>query len=243
MRTDARIQRRLLFFLVSLTLLALTTTACTTRPPSPRSSYQADVTLHLIDADGQERIIGRYIEFFRRGKRRQETRLDGRVTVVIDRPDLGVSWKLNPEASTFVEYPLNDMSAELTVIPNPFGPRINVEYEHLGSETINEMPARKYAVKGKIVRGTAWLTRSGVPLRFEGEFGLRSPGTQIRAEYGVILRGKIGLDRFEIPSTYAGYADRTRKSSDSELTDAQLRQLQEEQSAIQSVPGGVILSH
>ena len=221
----------------ALTLLVAAITGCAgVGPPRPNSGYQADLTVRFIEADGSSAVLGRLVEFYSSGNRRRETRVDGKTVALIDRPDLQISWMLNLDQQSFQEFPISSRDALISFVPNPFGPRVHASYEWLNQESLEGQTAHRYAIEGEAVSGFAWFTQDQIPIRFEGTLGRGKSVIQIQVRYGEILRGAISPGHFDIPSTYQGYAKRTKKAPEAELTDDDMARLREQKRRIQRRP-------
>jgi hypothetical protein len=202
-----------------------------TGPPPPQTGYRADVNVMLTDASTEGPKLVRLVEFYYMGKRRRETRVDGDVVALIDRPDLRISWVLSPKANSFEEHQISNLEAEITLAPNPFGPRAKASYELLGTENVDGVDTRKYAVTGKAISGYAWFTIDQIPLRFNGTIGSEDSSVELEVAYTEIRRGSQAAYRFAVPPTYAGYDKRKVKRSrapNNEIDDA-ARRLREQQ--------------
>ncbi len=180
-------------------------------PPRPQTGYRADVTVKTTDASGEDSALARLVEFYFMGKRRRETRVDGDVVILIDRPDLRISWMLNPKANSFEEYRISSLEAVITSAPNPFGPRTKAAFEWLGAENVDGVDTQKYAVKGKAISGYAWFTIDQVPFRFNGTLGSEDSSVELEIAYTDVKRGSQAAYLFAVPPTYAGYDKRKQK--------------------------------
>ncbi|MEM9175343.1 MAG: hypothetical protein AAGC67_08910 [Myxococcota bacterium] len=200
--------RRIVVLLVGSALLL---SGCTRLgPPRPEVAYQADVRIEVVLADGERLPVEQLTEFYAAGRRRRQVTVEGVDVVVIDRPDLRVSWLLDPEARAFDEYWLKSRELDRFVPPDPFGPRAGGRYREAGVDEIHGVRVRRFEIEGDRVSGLAWISRDGVPVRFEGEVGLHS----VRVEYGEVQRGRLAAYLFAIPPTYAGYEDRKQRASE-----------------------------
>jgi len=223
----------------SAALVSLTIGCATAQPPRPRTAYQADIAIHVVDENGSKRSLGRLVEFYSTGKRRRETRISGQAVALIDRPDLDVSWRLELERDSFEEFPITSREAILASIPNPFGPR-GGEFSFVAREKLDGIPVFHYRVRGTGLWGDAWLSRDQVPLRFEGHLGSAGKSVRLQIDYEGILTGTVDPDLFSIPSYFAGYQDRA-KPGDAEqvLEDNLTQQLSESRRRINNIPARV----
>ena len=196
---------------------ALALAGCTTLgPPRPAVSYQADVRIEVVEADGAPRAVEQVTEFYAYGFRRRQATVEGRPLVVIDRPDLYVTWVLDPEAKTFEQLRIRSAEARIDALPDPFGPRARGVFVLDGEDEIAGRPALRVAVAGKGVEGRAWLSPDDVPLRFEGRIGLGEEARHVRIDYGEVQRSPPAAYLFAIPPDYEGYADRKKRTRDQE---------------------------
>jgi hypothetical protein len=206
-------------------------------PPKPKTGYRADVTVKMTDASGEDPALTRLVEFYYIGKRRRQTRVDGDFVVLIDRPDLRISWMLNPKANSFVEYWISSLEAVIASVPNPFGPRTKAAFEWLETENIDGVDTQKYAVKGEAISGYAWFTVDQIPFRFNGTLGSEDSSVELEIAYTEIRRGSQAAYLFAVPPTYAGYDKRKQKRSrNSTAIDDAVRRLKEQQRGMPSPP-------
>ncbi|MCR9092746.1 MAG: hypothetical protein NXI30_00880 [bacterium] len=198
-----------------LPALAITLCACVRLgPPPPGVSYQADVRVEVVDPDGERRPVEQLTEFYARGLRRRQATIEGHDLVVIDRPDLAVTWILDPAAEAFEELWLRNTDVDAFLTPDPFGPRMEGRFREAGVDEIAGTPARRFEVEGDRVRGVAWISMDGVPIRFEGEVERRDGASTVRIDYGEVQRGPQAAYLFAIPPNYAGYEDRKRRTKE-----------------------------
>ena len=202
-------------------------------PPAPTAGYRADVSIRVSLRDATEPTNAQLVESYDRKKRRREMQIDGEPLVVVDRPDLFVAWILHPTAKAFDEHRITSLELEIHSIPDPFGPRTDAAFEDLGVETVEGRRARKFAVSGVNLSGTAWTTEDHIPLKFIGT--LRSENVAVEVTYSNIERGIQPAHLFGVPSNYAGYAERKQKRAGSSppLSTAEVeavkRRLEEQQ--------------
>ena len=231
--------RTALAIVLALGCTGLALGCASSQPPRPRAAYQADVAIHVIDEEGLKQPLGRLVEFYSTGKLRRETRIDGRAVALIDRPDLGVTWRLELEKDSFEEFPIASPEATLAAIPNPFA-RGGGEFSFVGREKINGAIVNHYRVKRVGLWGEAWLSTEQVPLRFKGHIGEPGKSLQLLINYEGILLGAVDPDLFVIPTYYAGYRDRTTKEDlTAPPSSDQMQRLDEERRA---VPDTTIMS-
>ncbi len=159
------------------------------------------------------------------GNRRREARVDGQRVTLIDRPDLRISWMLNPATKSFEEYRLRSPEAAISGAPNPFGPRAKAVFEWLGTEDLGGLDTQKFAVEGIAISGHAWFTTDLIPVRFVGTLDTEESRVELEIEYTEVERHSQAAFLFTIPPNYAGYETRKQKSvpSDREFEDALIR--------------------
>ncbi|MEE8166819.1 MAG: hypothetical protein V3T64_14730 [Myxococcota bacterium] len=232
-----RIRSRVSAVVVGALLASLLMGCAGMGPPRPKTGYRANVIVKMTDASGEGSALERLVEFYYMGKRRRHARIDGEVVTLIDRPDLRVSWKLNPSAESFEEYWISSLEAVLSSAPNPFGPRAKAVFEWLGTENVEGVDTQKYAVKGKAISGYAWFTVDQIPFRFTGTLGSEDSSVELEIEYTEIERNSQAAYLFAIPPYYAGYDKRRQKSrqSSTDIDDAVTR-LKEQMRAVPSLP-------
>lgn len=195
-------------------------------PPRPYVGYRANVTIKMSDPGDGPATLERVVEFYQQGKRRRTARVGGEPVALIDRPDLRVSWILNPEAKSFEELELSSLKAVRESAPDPFGPRASVLFEWIGTESIDDVDAEKYQVTGERFNGYAWLTPDRIPMRFSGVVGSSTSQTQLEVAYSEIEKGSQALFLFSIPPNYAGYESRKQKRDYSSAeVEVELRRL------------------
>ncbi len=226
----------ILVFLSSLVL-----TGCTTfGPPPPGPAYQADLRVEVTEADGETRPVEYVTEYYAYGLRRRQATIEGEDRIVIDRPDLQVTWVLAPGTKTFVEHRMRSEAAAHPAIPDPFGPRLRTRFAREVEESIDGIPATRFNVEGDGVAGRAWLAPDGVPLRFEGSLGAGTGALHVRIDYGEIQRTPQPRYLFGIPPNYAGYETRKRpakEKEDREVEDA-VQKLRDRRKSLPSPPIG-----
>ncbi len=196
-----------LFLLVIMSVLA----GCVRLgPPRPEVAYQADVRIAVVGRDGEARAVEHLTEFCMGGLRRRQATIEGVDVVAIDRPDLNVSWLLDPEAKAFQEFRLKSREIDALVPPDPFGPRVRSRFRKVGMEEVGGRAALRYEVDGDRIQGVAWTSQDGVPIRFEGEMTVGGSELAVEVEYGEVQRSPQALYLFAIPPNYAGFAQRTQ---------------------------------
>jgi len=222
-------------------LASLVLAGCTTfGPPPPGPAYQADLRIEVTEADGQTRPVEFVTEYYAYGLRRRQATIAGEDRIVIDRPDLQVTWVLAPEAKTFVEHRMRSEAAAHPAIPDPFGPRLRTRFTREVEESIGGVPAMRFNVEGDSISGRAWLAPDGVPLRFEGSLGVGAGALQVRIDYGEIQRTLQARYLFVIPPNYAGYETRKRPPKEEEdrgVEDA-VQKLRDRRKSLPSPPIG-----
>jgi hypothetical protein len=184
-------------------------------PPPPEAGYRAHVRVETSSPSGQEPTSTELVEYYYKQKRRQESRTADGLVVLIDRPDLRISWILNPQEKTFEEYEISSPEVVIVAIPNPFGPRSGAAFERIGTERIDDVDAEKYSVQGEAISGLAWFSSDRVPMRFSGTVGPEASALKVEISYTDIRRGPQAAYLFAIPPTYEGYAERKQKSAPS----------------------------
>ena len=163
--------------------------------------------IEVVDTDGERLAVEQLTEFYAGGFRRRQVTVQGDDIVVIDRPDLGVSWLLDPDEKAFDEFWLRNRDLDRLVPPDPFGPRSRGRYVQAGVDEIAGARATRFEIEGDDISGLAWISADGVPVRFEGKL----LGRSVRIDYGEIQRVRQPAYLFAIPPTYAGYEDRRQR--------------------------------
>lgn len=203
--------RRVAYHLVISACAALTTGCVDLRPPVPETAYRAMVSVAASPTAADAAAVQlEFVEFYQEGKWRRESDADGQTDVLIDRPDLRVTWVLDSESKSFDEHRISSVDAPMLEIINPFGPRARskADFEPLGPETLVGIETQKYAVRGKRVSGLAWVRTDRIPLRFRGTVDLGEGPVEIEIEYSEIKKGLQPGWLFAIPPNFAGYEDR-----------------------------------
>lgn len=199
--------------LASATILWIGSLGCASLgAPKPQSDYRAQVEVRLGDSASAEARVLRFVEYGREGKRRRDLTFD-RPIIWIDRPDLRVSWILDPGKRTFEELAIDASPDGVESIPDPFGTRLRVRFRELGPEVVDDVAVEKFEVEGEGVTGHAWLMPDGVPFRFRGRVGAEGAGVPVEIDYALSERDVQANHLFEIPVNYAGYELRTRKAT------------------------------
>jgi len=177
-------------------------------------SYQADVRIEVFEASGEAHAVERLTEFYAFGLRRRQVTLQGKDVVVIDRPDLHVSWLLDPKSKSFEQVPLRHREAIHPALLDPFGPRARVRFRRDGWDESGTGRLARFTAEGPGLAGFAWLSEDGVPQRFEGEIGEGKEAFRVRIEYEEVRRVSQPAYLFAIPPNYAGYEARKRANTD-----------------------------
>lgn len=200
-----------------------------TGPPPPQTGYRANVTVRMSGASVAEPTLERVVEFYYKEKRRRHARIDGEVVTLIDRPDLGISWVLNPEEKTFEEHRISSLEAVMSGAPNPFGPRAKGVFERIGTEIVEGVATEKFEVSGEALSGFAWFSVDLIPIRFSGTLGSAESSVALEVEYTEVERKSQAAFLFAVPPNYAGYDKRKQKYSAQSptATDDTARRLRE----------------
>jgi hypothetical protein len=206
--------------------------------PAPGTGYRARVTVAVFAPDRAVPVFFQLVERYADGKRRREATIDGEGSIWIDRPDLRVTWTLDPRRATFEERGLGVVTGRAAEIPDPFGWRARPRFTNLGPETLDGVATERYSVEGRNLSGTAWLMPDGVPVRFRGRLLRDGVPVELEIRYGQIVRGTVEARLFEIPRSFEGYAERRRlgPSVRTDIEDA-VRGLQEQQRGRPAPPG------
>ncbi|MBJ20163.1 MAG: hypothetical protein CL933_12190 [Deltaproteobacteria bacterium] len=218
-------------------LISLLVACANMGAPPPTTGYRANIIVKMTDGSEGGPALERLVEFYQAGKRRRFARIDGELVALIDRPDLRVSWMLNPAARSFEEYRISSPKAVISSAPNPFGPRARAVFEWLGTENVEGVDTQKYAVKGKAISGHAWLTIDQIPFRFAGTLGSQDSAVEVEIAYSEIERDSQAAFLFAIPPNFAGYEKRKQKSSQSadDIEEA-IRKIEDRRRALPSIP-------
>lgn len=210
-----RSQRGVLGRTATAVLLTASLAACASvGPPRPEARYQAEVVVEVVGPTEGDFQRQRFLEFYSEGKRRRETRGNAPRVVSIDRPDLRVTWVLSPEARTFEEHRISALSA--IAVPNPFGPRVEADFDPVGSDELEGVALEKFEVSGDSISGEAWLTQDFIPFRFKGTIERQGERLQVEVRYASIERGSQAAYLFSIPPSYAGYENRKQERGNSQ---------------------------
>lgn len=203
--------------LVLLSILALLVSGCVDlRPPVPNSAYRAAVSIRTSPVSDAEQDIDeteiKVVEFYQDQKWRREARLQDQPQVLIDRPDLRVSWRLHDQKKSFDESPIAEVDPNLPWSFSPFGPRARskADFTLEGVERISGIEAQKYDVRGEHISGTAWVTLDRIPLRFRGLVTRDDATQRIEIDYDDVSKGSLAGWLFAIPPNFEGYEERTK---------------------------------
>ncbi len=203
--------RRVAYRVLTSACTALTTGCVDLRPPVPETAYRAAVSVEASPASAHASAVRlEFIEFYQEGKWRRESDAAEGKPVLIDRPDLRVSWLLDTNKKLFDERHISEMDERFPWLINPFGPRAKADFELIGTEDIAGTPAKKYDVRGKRVEGLAWFTQEGIPLRFRGTLRIDDAEANVEIDYRDIKTGPQPAWIFAVPPNFAGYEDRKK---------------------------------
>lgn len=101
------------------------------------------------------------------GKQREEMTREGMTISVIVRQDLERVWSILP-GGLFMEMSLDDSEGDSSFVPSGEGV---VDYERVGTETIDGWDTTRYRVKtledGEEAEGYFWFTEHWIPIRME----------------------------------------------------------------------------
>jgi outer membrane lipoprotein-sorting protein len=181
-------------------LFCLAASAADLESLKPQVSYSA---VRTISAGGQK-MQGRY--YYAPDKHRNEMNLGGETMTSIVREDLGVIWNLMPSHDMYMEV----SAADSTVPGGISGPDTAelVDYEVLGSETVNGYLTTKHRVTtrdpaGESVSGFLWATDDMIPVRMEMTTG---SGEGMVMNVSDIEVGDHPPALFEVPSGYRKFS-------------------------------------
>jgi hypothetical protein len=103
------------------------------------------------------------------GKHRQEMNQQGMSVTTIIREDLNLAWSLLPQ-DMYLEIDLSDEGDGQAKLATP-NPDDVIDFEKLGSETVNGHATTRYRVimkhDGEEAEGYFWLTEERIPMRME----------------------------------------------------------------------------
>jgi hypothetical protein len=161
--------------------------------------------MRISDENGQEQFRSRGKQYYSGGKRRREMSMMGNESIHIERPDLGVSWTLIPAMHSYTEHRDGATSdARGDDMPDPLSGDEGVEFQRIGSETVNGVKAEKYSVRMKDGTGTAWMTSDNIPVRFQGTVDAGGLRMQLRMDWENVQIGPQRASLFELPEGYRG---------------------------------------
>lgn len=176
--------------------------------PRPMVDYRADTIMKAEQrgGDGPMTIPGKV--YFSQGKERREMEMMGRTSVLIQRPDLKLTWMLMPEQRMYMEYAKVPTNQHQDPADNWKNARI--EKTRLGSETVNGVATEKYkivatAADGSTSNGFVWLTKENIPMRIEGEGTAEGQKTSFFMECSNLKTGALAAELFEVPTGYTRF--------------------------------------
>ena len=115
--------------------------------------------------------------------------------IVLLRHDLGKAWLVMPRMSALAELP----SEVLARLGQAFQ---GTDLKRIGNETLNGIAAVKHHATGTFT-GTVWLTRSGIPLKLDGQRRLEGGAKRLLLEQRNIAPGPQAATLFEPPAGLA----------------------------------------
>jgi hypothetical protein len=124
-----------------LLTLVLAGSALTGRAQFVDEPKQYSYQMVTNQSDGHTATMMMYVD---NDKRRIETNLGGRNTVLIYRGDQGKSYLLSPENRTYLETPLNPQIMQRFKNPVEFAKQRGGSFKKVGTEEVNNEPCDKY---------------------------------------------------------------------------------------------------
>ncbi|PLX78715.1 MAG: hypothetical protein C0616_13650 [Desulfuromonas sp.] len=175
--------------------------------PLPMVDYSADTVMKVTQRGGETMTIPGKI-YFSAGKERREMEMMGRTSVLIQRPDRGVTWLLMPAQKMYMEYtkvPTNQHQD-----PAQSWKDAKVEKTRVGSETINGVSTEKYRIRatgrdGSVSSGFLWLTPENIPMKVEGMSNTGDEDTDFYMEYRNLAIESQPPHLFEIPRGFTKF--------------------------------------
>lgn len=142
--------------------------------------------------------------------------------VTINRPDLNVSWQLFEKSKKYVEHSLDEPSPGEDFQAPPIYNKTNVDYEKVGTETVNGYDCVKYratvSAPGEESREFyVWSAKKLKDLIIKQEFAM-ADGSMYTWELNNIELGQQPDDVFEIPADYT-------KASEGEMSTLMMREM------------------
>lgn len=178
--------------------------------PQPQVAYSADQYTDVSPGPngGPMSLQGRI--FHADGKERRETRMMGTPSVLISRPDKGLTWVLMPQQKMYMEYTDDQMDT-----PTDLWRKADVEMKQVGTETITTINTTKYRVRfhtedGHQSDGFVWLSPEKIPVKAEGKavtngiptvFQMRIKNLKIEPQPDRLFEIPTGYTLFEMPAT------------------------------------------
>jgi hypothetical protein len=151
--------------------------------------------------------------------------------IMINRPDLDVSWRLFPKSKKYIEerYGEDEGFGDAPAIPSEYG--VDIQYEKVDSEVVNGYPCDKYRVTltdpgSDPYTFYGWAATDLDNIFIKKEFSAQD-GTIITWELFNIVLGTPPKELFEIP---AGYT----KASESEASMLMMKEVMGD-----AFPGGI----
>lgn len=181
-------------------------------PPRPEASYRATVRAEVVVEADQPPRVYELVELGRPDRRRRHAAVNGRPTIQIDRRDLHVTWILDPTERRFSEHRLGIVDRAFPGVPDPFAPVGGAHFEPEAPTEAEDPSLRRYRVTSYAYEGIAWLHPDGVPARFVGDWLRGDERWPIDVRYEPIERVRFQPFAYEIPMSYAGYADRAQRA-------------------------------
>ncbi len=173
--------------------------------PQPEQDYAADFILTVSHDAGRApmKIPGRI--YFSAGKERRESRMMGRTSVSIRRPQENLFWVLMPERRMYLE----SSGADIDKQKDPSDPMLDGDFqlEKIGTEKLNGVATDKYRFssvdkRGNQTSGYIWLTRENIPLKMEGSTSQQGRSSRFASELSNLELASQPAELFEIPAGY-----------------------------------------
>lgn len=177
-------------FLAGCALAAIARPAAAVPFLLPQVEYAAD--RYVEQADRFQNMRVRYAP----GMERLE--LQGKAAggnVVLLRHDLGKAWLVMPRMFALAELPPEVLARLGQAIQG-------TDLKPLGTETLNGITAVRHQATGSFT-GTVWLSRSGIPLKLDGQRRAEGGARRLFLEQRNVTPGPQAADLFEPPAGLA----------------------------------------
>ncbi len=191
--------KKVLFILVVVMLLSVTTWAIEETMQEPMVEYSADEYMETEEVTMQAKV------YHAPGKERKDQDMAGMKQIMITRRDKGIAWTLMPEQKMYMEAKIGEAKGRNEDISDYRD--YKVEQSVVGEEVVNGVKTTKSKVivtdaKGNKFGGFMWDTKEGIMVKMDTIGKAEGIKRRMKTELKNLKIEKQDPKLFEIPSGY-----------------------------------------